>query len=388
MDVIGIIVEYNPFHNGHKYHINKIKEMFPNSLIVAVMNGHFSQRGDVSILNKWDKTNIALDNNIDLVIELPFPFATQAADIFSKGAIALLDAIKVDYLIFGSEINDINILTKCARIQLESDEYQEAVKDYLDYGINYPMSLAKALKDFTNINIDKPNDILGLCYIKELLKINSKIKPLTIKRINDYHDLSLNKNITSASSIRNAIKNNIDIKKYIPKISYQYLKDNTFFIEDYFMFLKYKIMSEINNLNIYQTVDEGLEARIKKEIIRSVSLEDLIQNIKTKRYTYNKIKRMFTHILVNFTKKEANKYQNIEYIRILGFNDLGRNYLNSIRKKVDLPIITTYQPKISEMLKLEFRTTCIYASILNEDDKKLLIEKEYKNKPIYKKANN
>ena len=231
---IGIIAEYNPFHNGHLYHINKIKEKFPDSRIILVMSGNFTQRADASIINKWDKTKICLNNNIDLVIELPFEFSCQSADIFAYGACNILNYLKVDYLVFGSESGDINYLKDIAKIQLK-DEYEKLVKKYLDEGINYPTSLSKALTHFGYDNVDKPNDILGISYIRELIKLKSNIIPLTIKRTNDYNDKSLTDSISSATSIRENIKTK-DVKNYVPKDVYKYLKKDLYFIEYYFWY--------------------------------------------------------------------------------------------------------------------------------------------------------
>lgn len=369
MVTVGIIAEYNPFHNGHLYHINKIKEMFPDSRIVLVMSGNFTQRGDASIINKWDKTKIALQNNIDLVVELPFEFACQSADIFAYGACTILNYLKVDYLIFGSESGNIDMLKEIADIQT-SDKYQSIVKKYLDDGINYPTAMSKALIEFNFNNIDKPNDILGLSYIRELNKLNSSIIPVTIKRTNDYNSKDLNSNIVSATSIRENIKN-LDIREYVPNNVYKYLNNKLYFIEDYFPYLKYKILAEIDNLNIYQTVDEGIENKIKKVIYSSNSYEELINNIKSKRYTRNKIKRMLLHILVSFTKEDALNRRKVKYIRVLGFNKSGQEYLNQIKKDIEVPIYTNF----NKDLEYELKITSIYSLINNED----LIKKEINN---------
>lgn len=377
MHSVGLVVEYNPFHNGHLYHLNKVKEIFPNYIIILVMSGHFMQRGDVSIINKWDKTKIALEMGIDLVIELPFAFASQSADLFAYGSISILNALNVEAVVFGSETGDIEVLKKMASLQ-ENESYHNNVRNFLDEGINYPTAMAKAIKKEIDIDINSPNDLLGISYIKAINKLNSSITPITIKRTNDYHDLNINGTVCSATAIREALKKGVDIKDNVPSITYQYLHD-LHFIEDYFDYLKYKIIST-PDLSIYQTVDEGLENRIKKAINNSNNLEELIFNIKTKRYTYNKIKRMLTHILCSFTKDEASKMKNIEYIRVLGFNQLGQKYLNSIKKKIDIPIITKYKPNISLMLDLDYRTTNIY--LLKNNQQELI---NLENKPIIKK---
>ena len=378
MDIVGIICEYNPFHNGHIYHLEKVKELFPNSLVILVMSGNFTQRGIPSILDKWDKTEIALKYGIDLVIELPFVFATQSADIFAKGSISLLKELKVNYLVFGSEENNIEKLERLADISLSND-YQKEIKKFLDTGINYPTALNKALESFTDFKIETPNDLLGLSYIKEIKKQSANIKPICIKRTNNYHDESLN-NISSATSIRLAVSKKIDISNSVPIDTLELINRQKFIQDDYFPFLKYKINST-DDLSIYQTVDEGIESRIKKYINESKTWEELVQNIKNKRYTYNKINRMLTHILCNFTKEKAKKWQDIEYIRILGFNKKGQEYLNKIKNDTKFPIVTTFSKCNSEMLEYEKTITTIYASVLNEEDKNDLIQSEYKNKP-------
>lgn len=374
---IGIICEYNPFHNGHIYHINKIKELYPDSTIILVVDSHFTERGDISVLDKIAKTEIALENNIDLVVELPFVFATQSADIFAYGAISILNKLDVDMLIFGSESNDIDALKKAALTQIEDNDYNNMVKDFLNDGTNYPTALAKALNMMIGSQINKPNDLLGISYIKALMVTNSKIKPLTIERTNDYHDLTLS-HISSASAIRKALNSKNDISTSVPDITKKYVR----FIDEnnLFKYLKYKIISEIYELNKYQTTDEGIENRIKKFIYKSKSLDELILNVKTKRYTYNKIKRMFTHILCGFKKEDAKNLE-IEYIRILGFNKKGQNVLNKVKKNIDVPIYFNYKENLNKYFDLEFRATTIYALICDDLS---LIDKEFKSFPIKK----
>ena len=378
---VGIICEYNPFHNGHLYHLKKIKEMFPNASIVLVMSGNFTQRGDVSCINKWDKTDIALFYGVDLVVELPFVFATQGADIFCKYSIEILDKLDVDYLVFGSESNDIEKLTMLAKTQVNNKKYDNLVKEYLSDGINYPTALSKALIDITGMTINTPNDILGISYIREIFKLKSKIKPVTIKRNTDYNCKELDDFYSSATSIRFALENNDKIDNQVPEYTTRFLNKKLFFINNSFELLKYNILIN-NHLEDIQTVDEGIENRIKKHIIEAKNLNDLILKVKTKRYTYNKLNRMFTHILCNFTKEEASRFNKIEYIRVLGFNNTGRQIIKNIKNNIDVPIITNFSDIKNEMLDIEFRSTCCYASILDEQEKIKLIESEYKNYPL------
>ena len=336
MHKIGIICEYNPFHNGHLYQIKKIKETYKDSLIIVCLSSCFMQRGEASILNKWDKTRLAIESGVDLVLELPFAFATQYQDIFAKGALTILNHLKIDTLVFGSECNDIELLKNLASIQLKDDGYNHLVKRYLDLGLNYPTSLSKALFDISGVKLDKPNDLLALAYVKEIIKNNYDIEPFSIRRTSDYHNSNLDSDIVSASTIRKLLKDGVNVNNYLPYNIYDYLSEID---EDkYFALLKYQIINNVDCLDKFQTVDEGIENRIIKYINMVNSKEELILKVKSKRYTYNKINRMFTHILTNFTKEDAKNLE-IEYLRVLGFNTRGKNYLNKIKKDIGIPII-------------------------------------------------
>jgi predicted nucleotidyltransferase len=348
------------------------------------MSSHFLQRGETSLINKWKKTEIALTEGVDLVIELPFLFSSQGADIFAKGAIEILDSLKIDRIVFGSEINDIEVLKDMASIQINNNKFNSLVKEYTSEGVNYPTAVAKAIKILTHREANTPNDLLGISYIKEIIKQNSKIKPMCIQRTNDFHSKNAYGTIASATSIREYIKDGKDYSRLVPDSTLKCLNEDLYFTEKYFDLLKYKIISNLNELDKFQTVDEGIEGRIKKYIFSSNSLEELINNIKTKRYTYNKIKRMLIHILCNFTKEEANQCNTSEYIRVLGFNQNGKNFLNSIKKESKLPIITSYSNIDSKILDIEFRTSAIYFMIANEKDKNELINMDYKHKPVIK----
>lgn len=383
---VGVIAEYNPFHNGHMYHLKKIKEMFPNEEIVAVISSSFTQRGEPSIINKWDKTDICLKAGIDLVIELPYVFSTESADYFSYGALTILEKLGVDKFVFGSETNDIDIFEKIVDIELNNEDFDKLVKIYLKFGNNYPTALSLALKDLDGEILTLPNDLLGISYVKIIKENNYKIKPFCIKRTSDYNSLSIDNNISSATAIRKALEENKDVSSLVPDFVLEKFSE-LHFKEDYFKFLKYKIMLD-DNLERYQTVDEGLGFKLKKEIISSTSYDELIEKIKSKRYTQNRINRMLNHILCDFTKEKKSKCQNLEYIRILGFNDKGQIFINKNKKKCDLPIISNFSKNKSVMMEQEFIATLVYASILDEKRKKELIEKEYKYHPKYKEKMN
>lgn len=371
MNIIGIIAEYNPFHNGHIYHIQKIKEKYPDSLIILILNGYFTQRGIISILSKEDKTKISLANNIDIIIELPFVYGTQASDIFAYQSIKLLNELKIDHLIFGSESNNITLLNKIVDIELNDPTYEEKVKKYLNEGDNYPTAMKKALEIKEDIN--QPNDLLGISYIKAIRQINPKIVPETIQRTSNYHDILSNNEIVSATNIRTKIINNEDISNYLPSEVIPYINHIT--NDNLFNLLKFKILTD-NDLSIYLDVDEGIEYRLLKYIKESNNFDELISNVKTKRYTYNKINRMLIHILIGLTKKD-NQIMSLDYLKILGFNHKGQKYLNKIKKEILLPMSP---PKNSLIWQYELKAAYLYELAT----KKTLNNFDLNNKPIQK----
>ena len=373
MKAIGIIAEYNPFHNGHLYHLEKVKEMYPDYTIILVMNGNFTERGEVTIIDKWKRCDIALELGVDLVIELPFSFATQSADFYAYGAITILEKLGVEKVVFGSESDNIHDLKLIAETQLNNDEFDKLVKVYCKLGNNYPTSLSKALEDLVGKKVTTPNDLLGISYIKTILKNNYKIIPETIKRTNDYHDKELNNTFSSATSIRESLKQDNSIKDQVPINTLKRL-NNLHYMDMYFNILKYKIITE-DNLEKYQTVETGMNKKLKEVISNVNTYDELIKSLKSKKDTYNKISRMLLHILCNFTKEDAEAFKEIKYIRILGFNKTGKEYLNNIKKDLDVPIISKITREKDPMLEFEINTTKIYDLIYNEG----LFTKEYQN---------
>ena len=367
MDIIGIIAEFNPLHNGHLYFINKIKEQYPDSIIVLALNGYFLERGEISLESKEEKTRLALKYGVDIVLELPCLYGVNSGDYFGDASVKILNELKINKLIFGSECDDISKLIRIATIQINGN-IDDDIKKYMDEGDNYPTALNKAIGE----SIDTPNDLLAVSYIKSIISNKFDIQPISIKRTNDYHDTLSNDNIISASNIREKIKNNIDIKEYIPEG-----KINTVNNDLLFNLIKHKIITD-DNLADYETVDEGLDNKLKKVINDVNSIDELIDAIKTKRYTYNRLNRMLIHILLGI-KKNDNK-QPIEYVRLLGFNNKGKEYINSIKKDINIPLITKYRDLDSKIKDYEDKAASIYKLLTNDDV--LLFENN--NKPIIK----
>lgn len=378
MKICGIIVEYNPFHNGHIYHIEQARKLTQCDLLIAIMSGHFTQRGEPAIIDKWKRTEAALMHGVDLVIELPFNYACQSADYFAKGAITILNALNVNTIVFGSESNDVNNLINIAKTIAQNEiQYNNLIHDYMKLGNRYPSACNLALKDLLGQEIKLPNDLLGLSYVKEIIFNNYNIQPLTIQRTNQFHELVLSNNIASATSIRNAIKTKADVSNFTP-ISTQ-LTQSPVNLDMYFDLLYYKLMLDQNQLNTH-LVTEGINQLMKKKIIDSTSMNDFINKMTSKRYTISRIQRSIISILIN----QPSKIYPIDYIRILGMTQQARPFLNSIKKISPIKIISNFSNIKSPLLDLELKSTILYASVLPINIRKQLIEREYKGHPIIK----
>ncbi len=379
MRILGLIVEYNPFHNGHIYHIQKSKELVKADYVVAVMSSSFVQRGEPAIIDKWTRSRIALKYGIDLVIELPFVYSCQSADYFAKGAIELLHAIGVTDLCFGSEDGDINTFFQIAKtIKNHQELYNTIVKENMNNGLRYPDACNQALKQILHKEIKTPNDLLGLSYVKEIIFNDYPITPHCITRTNHYHDATL-QTIASATAIRQALFNKQDISHTLPD-SHYYLQD-IYSLEAFYPYLRYQIMtSSLSNLQNYHMVDEGLENTLQKYIMTSSSLEHFIQSLLSKRYTRPRIQRMLIHILMKNTKQDIQKAMDIDYIRILAMNKKGREYLNLIKKQCSYTIVTNYSKYQHPALEIEMKATKLLSLISSQD----LITKEYSMIPYIK----
>ena len=389
MKILGLIVEYNPFHNGHLYHLQKSIEKTKATHTIAIMSGNFLQRGEPALFDKYTRAHAAVKNGVDLVIELPTMFACQSAEIFSHGAITTLNSLNcVDAICFGSE------------------EFKISLKKYLSDGMLFPTARSLALFDYINdfklldiskeklLNIlNSSNNILGLEYIKSILKLNSKIKPYTITRVqSDYNSETIESNICSATAIRKQLKDLNDISsisKVVPNNTFDVLKSKIdddlypMFDDNYFEILSSIIIRDKNILNTYFDVNEGIENKIYQSIFTSLTLDDLKESIKSKRYTMTKIKRTLNNILLGITKNDMNKIKNVNnipYIRILAFNDKGREIIKNIKTNSDINIINKFSnisfSKDDEVFKTlidyDIKASNIYNLIYYKNNKNLL----------------
>ena len=351
MKIVGIIVEYNPLHNGHVHHINKIKELAKPDLIIACMSGTYTMRGDLSLYNKFDKAYQALNNNVDLVIELPFVYSVERADIFAKNAVSILNLCGCNEIWIGSEENDIELYEKY----------------YKSYNLNIPKDTSLKKASLNELPF-KSNDLLGFFYYKAIKDNNYNIRLNTIPRINsDYLDKTpTNEYITSSTSIRNNLEL---LDKYTPE--YVYSNKNILYENKVFEYLKYNILAlNTNELKDIFLVDEGLENKLK-EIKNFNNLNDYINHLTSKRYTNTRIKRMLAYVLFNIKKNEINEIYNdkISFIRILGYNDAGKSYINKIKK--DIIIYSNIKNNLNKILDIELKISTIIDSICDTNLMKL-----------------
>ena len=359
--VLGIIAEYNPFHNGHLYHLQKSLHDTGSSYSIAVISGNFTQRGSTSLVDKWTKTEIALKNGIDLVIELPLLYSISSAENFAEGAIKIFDSLKVvDYISFGSESGDISTLNTVADILYkEPREYKNILSHELGKGLSFPKARENALlmylKDIRKFSsvLSSPNNILGIEYLKALKKYKSNITPVTVERFDsNYNDTSYTGNIASATAIRNIVKNgSFDIlRKVIPESTYSILLDNvkighiipdlSVFEREIIYLLRKMSIAEIAEL---PDVGEGLENAIKNTANSCNSIVEFLNIIKSKRYTNTRLQRILLYTLLGITKKDIALSKKLTpYIRVLGFNDKGKYLISEISKaNPKLEIITS-----------------------------------------------
>lgn len=350
--VLGIIAEYNPFHNGHLYHLENSKKLTGCDYTISIMSGNFTERGSTSLIDKWEKTKIALSNGIDLVIELPVLYSISSAENFADGAIKILDSLGiVDYLSFGTETSDINTLNKIADVlYFEPKEYKAILSHELKKGLSFPKARENALlmylndiRTYSNI-LSSPNNILGIEYLKALKKYKSNIKPISISRYeSEYNSNSFSNNIASATAIRHLIKNkSFDIiKNLVPSETYSILMENirnghivldlNVFEKEIIYVLRKMSAEEIANL---PDVSEGLEFSIKNAANLCNNIIEFLNIVKSKRYTQTRIQRILLYALLGITKKDMEISKNtLPYIRILGFNEKGKNLISEISKK-------------------------------------------------------
>ena len=377
---IGIIAEYNPFHNGHLYQIQKAKELTGADTVIAVMSGNFTQRGDTSLINKFEKTKIALQNEVDMVIELPTIYSISSAENFALGGIKILNEIgNIDYLVFGIEEDNLQELQAIADVLVnENDEFKRTIKEELYKGNSYPKAREIALKKvLSSENVEdimrKPNNILAIEYLKALKITNSRIKPFAIKRKNSMHyDKNINENYASGTYIRKLfIENNFDeISKVVPKYTYEKLSElkshGTYVtsINDFSDIVIYKIrIMTKEEISKIADVNEGIENSIKLASTTCKTIDEIIDKVSTKRYTKTRISRILTYILLDITKSEMEQSKNAnQYIRVLGINKKCEGILKTINNNKLITSLKKFEEnnRENQLLNIDKKATEIY----------------------------
>ena len=377
MDAVGIVVEYNPLHNGHVYHLNKSKELSKCDIVIGVMSPNFVQRGEPSIVSKKERVEAAIKAGVNVVVELPTLYAVENANLFAKYALQILNALKVKSICFGSETGDTKeFIDKYSKSSLYTPHLDFLVSDLMNEGYSYPRAMSMALKQMDEIRLETPNDILGMAYYSEIIRNKYPIEIYTIKRENNYNDDSLNYKNVSARAIREALKNNKEIIEYTP----MKLDNELFFLDDYFNLLKYKLLTMTSEeLNGIHLMDEGIENLFKKKIVEAHNMNEFINLCVSKRYTFARIKRTIIHLLINTKKEFANEFLNkdIPYIRLLGIDKKGSEYLKEKRKEIEIPILSKFRGNSFSLLQYEKQATYAYASVKSENIRSKLYEEEH-----------
>ena len=353
-NVLGIIAEYNPFHNGHLYQLNSSKSITNSDYSIAIISGNFTQRGDVAIVDKWTRAQMALENGIDLVIELPTVYAISSAENFASGAVKILDSLGiVNFLSFGSECNDISILSQVTDVLVdEPPEYKTLLSHELDKGVSFPKARERALMMYLNdvrrfaSVLSSPNNILGIEYLKALKRQKSPMQPIAIQRKDSkYNDdtIPTDSQFASATALRKlcATHHSDILQRFMPEASYNLLSsamENGNIVKSLSDFDKLIIYTlrkmttdEIANL---PDVSEGLEFAIKSAVNQCNTVSELLSIINTKRYTQTRLQRIFLYAILGITKKDMQLSKvSKPYVRILGFNDKGRELISEISKR-------------------------------------------------------
>ena len=323
MTITGIIAEFNPFHNGHKYLLEQA-----DGLKIVAMSGNFMQRGEPAIVDKWTRAQMALENGADLVVELPFLVSVQAADFFGQGAVDILARLEIDTLSFGTE--QVLDYQKIANLYAERGQEMENFVDNLPDSLSYPQKTQTMWKEFAGLDFsgDTPNHVLALAYVKAVAGRNIKLHP--IQRLGSgYHSVDKDVDFASATALRQHQTDSDFLERFMPSIA---LFENASKVswDNYFPLLRYQILSNPNLTSIYQ-VNQEMAVRIREAIKTAQTIEELVEAVATKRYTKARVRRLITYILV-----QARESDLPEAIHVLGFTEKGRQHLKALKEQANL----------------------------------------------------
>lgn len=392
MKVCGVVAEYNPFHNGHLYQLKEARKKTGADVLVVAMSGNFLQRGEPAIIDKWERAAVALKYGADIVVEIPAAFSVQPADLYAKGGIEILFHMGIEALSFGSESGNGSDFYQAASVFLDNEKkinelFQKEQKQKLTYARNMSDIL---LNHFPEIRLDltQPNNMLGFAYAKELLKSQYPIEIETILRKNShYHDsqVSTDNEIASATAIRNLLFTNHNWQQAeilpFPFETEEYLSTNKLVNwEDFFPYLKYRIMTtSLLDLSRIYLMEKGLEYRVKDVMKDAKNMSDFLSRLKTKQLSWTRLQRLSFYILLNQSELEMEKrVEEIEYIRLLGFNAVGQNYLSQIKHYLKKPLITNVNQKNNDLLAHDIMAGDVYRLA----DQERIEKQDYTRKPL------
>ncbi|MCA0753993.1 nucleotidyltransferase [Paenibacillus sp. N4] len=412
MRTVGLIVEYNPFHNGHLYHLQQSLKITESDAVVAVMSGHFLQRGEPALLDKWSRTRMALAGGCDLVIELPVAYATQAAEWFAFGAVSLLEATGVvDCFCFGTESGELEPLLAAAEaVARETPAFKTMLMQRLQTGISYPSAYSGAVADYLAVQGNRtaaefpfamPNHTLGLHYLLALRRIGGAMQPFTIAREKAQYnqETATDSKIASATSIRKLLLEQRSLegaRPYVPASTYQVLEEQwqagycPVSWEPFMSSLLHAVITRTpGELAALREISEGLEHRILRSLpkLSDISFEELLAELKTKRYTRTKLQRALLAILLGHAKADftADKLSaGAEYIRVLGFSEKGKELLRRMRRSAKLPVLLSAArpPAMYRYLELDVKASGVYMLGVPAKTAAGSLFRDYTDKPV------
>lgn len=359
---VGIIAEYNPFHNGHAYQIQQVKKYFPNATIIVVMSGNFLQRGEPACVDKWTRTEQALTNEADLVLELPLGFAVQAADRFAFNGVRILQALQVEGLVFGAEHGNYDFMALAQQLT-------NLRGDFTNYAQSYAASYQQAVASQLGHEVTSPNDLLGLSYARANLALGSSLKLFPLQRLAaDYHSQTLQADqaIASATAIREHLTKLPAIAAYVPPLTYQTLQAEKIVTwADFWPLLRsYLLTHPAEQLADVYGICEGIQHRMKQileELPVDATYQDWLKKVKTKRFTYTRLARMTVALLLNIKQAEIAQLEAHPYTRVLGFNQKGQQHLKTHKKACPIDLITNVKQIDREgLLELDYRAGKLY----------------------------
>ena len=361
MNLCGIAAEYNPFHTGHKYHIEETRRITGCDAVLAVMSGDFVQRGEPAVADKVRRAVTAVENGVDIVVALPYIYSTQSATWFAHGAVSLMKLAGVKWISFGSECANLENLQEIADTPVNPDHLHVSMETGMSFPKAYSL-LATAMR---------PNDILAVSYLKELA--GTGIEPVLIPRTSDYSDTEL-RPVSSALAIRTALKEQRPVTDWTPM--YELADEDIPWMEQYYPYLRsFLLLSRPEDLNRYQLFSEGIENHLRQQAASCSSWEDFLHACVNYRYTASRIRRTCLAAMIQLTKDEVRRLGEPECLQVLAFNETGRQWLHEMRKQ-DVRIASRFARVDYHWRELEYRSALLYTSVMDEKKRREVLERE------------